>query len=450
MNKQPLLEYYRCPEEFLDFCVAEPLQGARGYFHFGPDLTCYGQTSCYTCPTVNDHLFDASEHVRRHGHTSFLPFDPAQAVDNLRYERYADPSDPRWMEQVWIKKTYYLLRPFFPVALRKHFQKVYLRGWETIPFPAWPVDRSVDRLLEKLLVLAMQARQTDRLPFIWFWPEGHAACAILTHDVEAPAGRDFTSRLMDIDDAFGIKASFQIVPEKRYAVAAAYLDAMRQRGFEINVQGLDHDGNLFGDHEAFLRHAQKINHYAKQFGALGFRSPIMYRKADWFKYLCFSYDMSVPNVAHLEPQRGGCCTVMPYFLPDGMLELPLTTIQDYSLFHILKEYSLALWRQQSRLILDGHGLLSFTIHPDYVRQHRAQEVYKGLLEEINRLRSDHGVWVALPREVDRWWRERSEMELVADRAGWKIKGPGSERARVAYARLDGDRLVYEIDAPQSV
>jgi nucleoside-diphosphate-sugar epimerase len=76
----------------------------------------------------------------------------------------------------------------------------------------------------------------------------------------------------------------------------------------------------------------------------------MYRKADWFKYLCFAYDMSVPNVAHLEPQRGGCCTVMPYFLPGGMLELPLTTIQDYSLFHILQDYSLAVWKQQIQLI----------------------------------------------------------------------------------------------------
>ena len=53
--------------------------------------------------------------------------------------------------------------------------------------------------------------------------------------------------------------------------------------------------------------------------------------------------MSVPNVAHLEPQRGGCCTVMPYFVGD-VLELPLTTIQDYSLFHILGDYSTTLWK----------------------------------------------------------------------------------------------------------
>ena len=60
----------------------------------------------------------------------------------------------------------------------------------------------------------------------------------------------------------------------------------------------------------------------------------MYREQQWFDAFEFSYDMSVPNVAHLEPQRGGCCTVMPYFVGD-ILELPLTTTQDYSLFHIL-------------------------------------------------------------------------------------------------------------------
>src|SRR5712691_577679 len=213
------------------------------------------------------------------------------------------------------------------------------------------------------------------------------------------------------------------------------LDAIRERGCEINVQGLDHDGDLFGHWEKFLRHAQKINAYAKHFGALGFRSPIMYRNVDWFTYLCFSYDMSVPNVAHLEPQRGGCCTVMPYFLPGGMLELPLTTIQDYSLFHMLAEYSIALWQKQCALLLAGHGLMSFLIHPDYVIPPRAQEVYKELLAYLNRLRADHAVWVALPTEVDHWWRERSAMQLIAGSQGWTIEGPGSHRAKIGRAHV---------------
>jgi hypothetical protein len=445
MSKQAIVEYYKCPQEYMGFHVTNSLKESDGYFRFSPDLICYGQTSGYPCPTVNGSLFDASEHVRRYENISFLPFDLTQVVDNLRYERYVDQVDQgSWTQNAWVKQFYYLLRPLLPVALRKDLQKISLRGWETIPFPAWPVDRSVDRLFEKLLGLTMQTLNIDCIPFIWFWPEGHAACAIVTHDVEAPIGRDFTGRLMDIDDAYEIKASFQIVPEKRYTVSPAYLDAIRDRGFEINVHGLTHDGRLFWNLEEFCRRTKKINQYAKEWGAQGFRSPVLYRNVDWMKHLGFSYDMSIPNVAHLDPQRGGCCTVMPYFLPNGMLELPVTTIQDYSLFHVLGKYSIDLWRKQASIILGGYGLMNFIVHPDYVTEPRAQGVYKTLLDYLTQLRSDHGVWLPLPREVDCWWRERSEMKLVAGSSDWRIEGPGSKRARLAYARLEGDQVVYEI------
>jgi hypothetical protein len=103
---------------------------------------------------------------------------------------------------------------------------------------------------------------------------------------------------------------------------------------------------------------KKINRYAKAFQAFGFRAGAMYRNLDWYEALEFSYDMSVPNVAHLDPQRGGCCTVMPYFI-GNILELPLTTTQDYSLFHIIGDYSTKLWKQQIKLVLQKHGLISF-------------------------------------------------------------------------------------------
>jgi hypothetical protein len=41
------------------------------------------------------------------------------------------------------------------------------------------------------------------------------------------------------------------------------------------------------------------------------------------------------------------------------------------------------------------------------------------------------------------------MKLVAHGQDWKIEGPGSERATVAYARLEKGHLVYEIDASRS-
>jgi hypothetical protein len=114
-----------------------------------------------------------------------------------------------------------------------------------------------------------------------------------------------------------------------------------------------------------MRRVAKINHYGREWGVDGFRAAVLYRRQEWFKDLEFSYDMSVPNVAHLDPQRGGCCTVMPYFV-GGLLELPVTTTQDYTLFHILRDYKADLWKTQIELIMEKHGLLSFIVHPDYV------------------------------------------------------------------------------------
>jgi hypothetical protein len=319
---------------------------------------------------------------------------------------------------------------------------MFLRGWHELVFPAWPVDTTVERLVEKVLFLSMKAQKIETMPFIWFWPEGARSCSILTHDLETKAGVDFVPRLMDIDDAFGIKASFQVIPQKRYPVSKNLLNGIRERGYEVNVQDLTHEGNLFADRQEFLLRARSINRYLKDYGARGFRSGRMYRNIDWYQELDISYDMSVPNVAHLEPQRGGCCTVFPYFI-GNILEIPLTTSQDYSLFHILGDYSIDLWKRQIAMIMERHGLISFIVHPDYIINKRALKVYKTLLGYLALLRRDANVWVTLPKEVDRWWRERSQMRLVREEGQWQIKGQGHERARIAYACIEDDRIVYQ-------
>src|SRR5439155_837759 len=80
---------------------------------------------------------------------------------------------------------------------------------------------------------------------------------IVTHDIETADGFDRCAWLMDADDSAGIKSSFQVVPEDRYSVAGPRLDAMRARGFEINVHDLNHDGRLFSSREEFLRRVKK-------------------------------------------------------------------------------------------------------------------------------------------------------------------------------------------------
>jgi hypothetical protein len=266
----------------------------------------------------------------------------------------------------------------------------------------------------------------------------------MTHDVEHEEGRAFCGELMDLDERHGIRSSFEVVPEERYVLSDAFLDDMRARGFELNVHDLNHDGHLFESHKLFLERANKINEYAKKWRAEGFRAGAMYRNAEWSKAFEFSYDMSFPNAAHLEPQGGGSCTVMPYFL-GGLVELPLTTTQDYSLFHILDEYSIDLWKEEMESLISSNGLAVFIVHPDYVIESRAQRVYENLLQYLSDLCSQAKLWQPLPRDVASWWRDRSRMRIVRSDQSWKVVGPGSERARVAFAQIENGRLTYRVE-----
>ena len=267
----------------------------------------------------------------------------------------------------------------------------------------------------------------------------------MTHDVETQQGCNFCETVMDMDDSFGIKASFQVIPEQRYSVTPKFLSSIRDRGFEVVVHDLNHDGHLYRNRKQFLDRAAKINSYATAYGAEGFRAASLYRKQLWYEALEFSYDMLVPNVAHLDPQRGGCCTVMPHFL-GNILELPVTTTQDYTLYYILNDYSVDLWKRQIELIMGKHGLMSFIVHPDYIVTRRQQSIYEELLSHLVRLKEEKGVWMPTPGEVNRWWRQRAEMKLVEAGRGWQIEGPGKERARIAYASEKDGQLVFTIEA----
>ncbi len=440
-----LLERYRLPENGVSMTCDAGLPAQQGFFKLGEDTICYGATSSgLLASSIGGELFDASGDFSSDNGTLNLPFDPDQVLDSLLLERYPVEARQVAIESI-AGKIYCMLRPFMPVAFRKHLQRVQLRGWREIAFPHWPVDCTVETIFERLLVSMMQAQGLKTIPFIWFWPDGYDACALVTHDVETRAGRDFCSALMDMDDDFGIKSSFQIIPEERYRVSATFLDEIRRRGFEINIHDLNHDGSLFQDERRFAQQVQAVNRYAREFAAHGFRAGAMYRNQQWYQALDFEYDMSVPNAAHLEPQRGGCCTVFPYF-NGSLVELPLTTTQDYALFHFVREYRIELWQRQVESIRGKHGLTTILVHPDYVRDKRAQCLYRQLLQRLADLRNHENVWIPLPREVSTWWRIRSKLKLVGDGADWRVEGPGSERARIGYADLCGNEITYRVAA----
>ena len=423
-TRNPLVDHFRCPESLV------PVQLGRN-----------GSPTAHVARVNGNGAYGLT-----------LPLDPSQLIDDLRLEKYplAAESKAALSKPQAIRSLYYALRPMMPVAIRKWAQRAYLSRWQSLQFPKWPVDCTVEIILKELLSLCLKTQKIDALPFIWFWPHGKKSCLIVTHDVETTAGRNFTDKLMDLDDQYGVKSSFQVIPKERYEVPGSYLAEIRARGFEINVHDLTHDGSLIREHDNFLRHAHEINQFGREWGASGFRTGALYRMQEWFDALEFEYDMSVPTVASLDPQRGGCCTVFPYFI-GNLLELPLTTTQDYSLFHILNDYSIDIWQKQIDLICRQNGLISFIVHPDYIIANHARQCYVRLLEFIRELHEPQELWVTLPGELNRWWRARQRTMLVKKGSQWIVEGPAKRDARIAFARVENDQIVFEIESlePQS-
>ncbi len=426
------------------------LTGQPGFFRFGEAGVCFGRVDGLpVAPTADSALSNAT--ARTDNGVLGLPFDPTEVAGLLRDESYVPPDTDAASSAAkrLVRSAYYLVRPVLPVEIRRHLQRRALADWKMIPFPGWPLDCSVDVFLREVLVQLLRHGNGRPVPFIWFWPEGKSACAILTHDVETDAGQRFCPDLMGMNEEFGFRAAFQFVPETRYARRENVHADVRARGHEINVHGLNHDGRLFVERTEFLRRAEKINAYAKSWGALGFRSPVLYRRQAWFSALDFDYDMSVPNTARLEAQRGGCCTVMPYFI-GNLVELPTTAVEDYTLLHILRDPSTDVWRRQLDTIASLNGIFNLIVHPDYLDTPRARAMYRTFLGELRARVDSSGIWAPLPRDAAAWWRARSRMSLVGEGDQLRIEGDPAGRARIAHARLDGDRLVFELAKPNRV
>ncbi|RKZ19821.1 hypothetical protein DRQ50_01345 [bacterium] len=413
---------------------------------FAKRTRCSAEVTAALAEVSASSVLAAMPHAELAALGAVLPDDVAEAVDYLRLERYQEQAGGATAvpgSGSMVRRAYYLLRPFLPVALRKHMQRFALRGWQDVPFPRWPVETAIEDLEDAVWTELLRITGSERLPFIWYWPEGRGMAAILTHDVETAAGRDFCGRLMEMEAQHDLVSAFEVVPEERYEVPGAFLQSLRDGGCEVALHGLNHDGHLFDTESGFRERAERINGYLRAWDARGFRSPVMYRRQEWLSHLAIAYDMSVPNSARLDPQRGGCCTIRPYFVGD-ILELPLTTIQDYTLLAVLNDATPDIWWSQLEVIEARGGLASFIVHPDYMREERGQQLYRSLLERLAQLRDAGRAWTALPGEVNDWWRQRNRLELVEEAGGWTIRGEGARRARVAWAVRDGAGIRYEV------
>ena len=215
-DAQPLTDFYRCPNDLINLKRVNQSDWRPGYFYFGPEIVCYGNSPCGSpLGTLQRDRSDVLEQTRSGKSGLRLPFNLGEVVGNFQRERYRQGTHGKvasGLESRWVQKLYYAARPALGVSMRKHLQRLFLRNWAHEAFPQWPVDTTVEQTLERVMLLAMQAGGIDRVPFIWFWPNGANGCITVTHDVETQAGMDSCLALADLDDSFGFKSSFQLVP----------------------------------------------------------------------------------------------------------------------------------------------------------------------------------------------------------------------------------------------
>src|SRR5450432_2404443 len=156
---QAFRAHFRSPDSAADFRLGGSLRKEVGFFRFGEGVDCYGQSAAVSpSATYRIRLDDVTSAMKFEERQITLPFDPDQVAENLRCETYTGQmraENTVFGGNTVIRAMYYLGRPAFPVHFRRILQRIRLQGGTHVPFPHWPIDRSVDRLFEELMKAAV-------------------------------------------------------------------------------------------------------------------------------------------------------------------------------------------------------------------------------------------------------------------------------------------------------
>ncbi|MBZ5723520.1 MAG: hypothetical protein LAP87_00845 [Acidobacteriia bacterium] len=299
-----------------------------------------------------------------------------------------------------IARAYYLLKPLIPrwaqIALRRGRAR---RLWQRNRH-CWPI-----------------LEEAGAPPAAWpGWPDGKRFALVLTHDVELGSGMSRCEQLADLEEERGFRSAFAFVP-LRYRTPERLRRTLADRGFEVLVHDLYHDGKLYRDRQTFTQRRPAINEFLRSWQARGFASGSMHHNLPWIGELEIDYDISTFDVDPFEPQACGLSRIFPYWVQPpagdgrGFVEMPYTLAQDFTLFILLGEQSNAIWRRKLDWIAEKGGMALIKTHPDYMAFHGDDKrmdrypvgFYADFLDYV-RARYGDEVWLAHPSEVARYWR----------------------------------------------
>ena len=299
----------------------------------------------------------------------------------------------------YLKRLYYTFKPIIPrsfqIALRRNIVFVKRPLYRNV----WPINEGAG---EK--------------PKGWpGWPDRKRFAFVLLHDVDTERGHDKCRQLMQLDEEMGFYSLFSFVPE-RYPVSPALRQDLGKKGFEVGVHGLKHDGKLFLSRNGFRRQAVRVNRYLNEWRSVGFVSPSMHRNLDWMHDLNIEYDASTFDTDPFEPQPDGAATIFPFIVRGnngqrGYVELPYTLPQDFTLFVIMKEKNIDIWKKKLDWIVERGGMALSITHPDYMNGGRGgctmeeypMAFYRELLGYVSQ-KYEGQYWNPLPKEIARFWK----------------------------------------------
>ncbi|HJV33441.1 hypothetical protein [Geomonas sp.] len=297
-----------------------------------------------------------------------------------------------------LPKYYYYVKPLIPRRLQVALRSILATRKLEACRDSWPVDS-----------------RTGDAPLGWpGWPDQRGFAFVLTHDVDTFRGHERCRQLAQLEEGLGFRSSFNFVAAQ-YPVSRELLEELRSGGFEVGVHGLVHDHSLYESLPAFLAQAQRINGYLRDWQSVGFRSPCMYHNLEWLQHLDIEYDASTFDHDPFEPQSDGMGTIFPFWVEGsggrrGYVELPYTLPQDFTVFVLLKERGIDLWKKKIDWIAERGGMALINTHPDYMcfngatpgfQEYHAQ-LYAELLDYV-KTRYQGAYWQPLPREMARFW-----------------------------------------------
>jgi glycosyltransferase involved in cell wall biosynthesis len=246
------------------------------------------------------------------------------------------------------------------------------------------------------------------------WPEGKRFALVLTHDVVSSRGLARVNQLIKLEAKHGFISSFNFVPEGQYRVPDSLPGTLDQAGCEVGILGLEDDGKLFRSKDGFASKATRIRKYLERWRASGFRSRDIHPRLTWLHELHVEYDASCYDADPFRPETDSVGTVFPFWVESpggtGFVELPSTLPQGFTLFTILREKHIDVWRRKLDWIAAHGGMALLNTPPDNMCLENGKpgwdefpaERYEEFLRCVNDLYRGT-FWHALPRDVSRFY-----------------------------------------------